>query len=125
MEKALLVATGGAAGCLARWAVSEWLKGATSHFPWPTFTVNVAGSLLIGVLMAAAEDARGLSDNFRLLLVVGVLGGFTTYSAFAYETWRLITSGRVVIAAAYAAGTTVACVVAAAVGARLSHALTS
>jgi CrcB protein len=60
-----------------------------SLFPFGTLAVNVLGCLLIGALMALAVERESLSPNLRLLLVTGVLGGFTTFSAFGYETLAL------------------------------------
>ncbi len=83
----LLVALGGAAGSVARYSVgiaaTRWLGLA---FPWGTLAVNILGSLAIGVLAART----GADDATRLLLGVGFLGGFTTFSAFSLETMRLL-----------------------------------
>lgn len=87
LRDALLVAGGGALGCLARWAVSLWL--ARPGFPWPTLAVNLLGSFLIGALLAG-RLAEEPAIAWRLLLVTGFLGGFTTMSAFAYETTALV-----------------------------------
>lgn len=85
MNAVLLVAAGGAAGSVLRYGVSAaglaLLGGA---FPWGTLAVNVAGSAAIGVLASL-----GLPDGLRLLLVTGLLGGFTTFSAFSLETAHL------------------------------------
>lgn len=75
---ALLVAVGGALGALLRWAVGRWLS--SSEFPWATLVVNVAGSLLLG-LVAATSEGWVLA-----LLGTGVAGALTTYSAFALDT---------------------------------------
>jgi len=82
----LLVAVGGAAGALIRWAVGRWL--ATSGLPWATLVVNVAGSLLLGVVAAASDGWP------RTLLGTGVAGALTTYSAFALDTVLLERNGR-------------------------------
>lgn len=83
---ALLVAVGGAAGALLRWAVGHWL--ATSGLPWATLVVNVVGSLLLGVVAAASDGWP------RTLLGTGVAGALTTYSAFALETVLLTDNGK-------------------------------
>ena len=82
----LLVAVGGAAGALIRWAVGRWL--ATSGLPWATLVVNLAGSLLLGVVAAASDGWP------RSLLGTGMAGALTTYSAFALETVLLERNGR-------------------------------
>ena len=85
------MAVGGAAGSVLRYVTSglaaRWLG---LDFPWGTLIVNVAGSFLIGLVQALAADARALSEPARLFLSVGVMGGFTTYSAFSYETVQLV-----------------------------------
>ena len=83
---ALLVAVGGAVGALLRWAVGRWL--ATSGLPWATLLVNVAGSLLLGVVAAATDGW------LRTLLGTGVAGALTTYSAFALDAVLLERNGR-------------------------------
>lgn len=82
----LLVAMGGAAGGLIRWAVGRWL--ATSGLPWATLVVNLAGSLLLGVVASASDGWP------RTLLGTGVAGALTTYSAFALETVLLADHGK-------------------------------
>ncbi|MGE0741389.1 MAG: fluoride efflux transporter CrcB [Hyphomonadaceae bacterium] len=88
MMQVLLVALGGAIGSAARYGVSavaaRWFG---PSFPWGTLSVNVIGGLAMGVLAARVGL---LHDNARLLLGVGVLGGFTTFSAFSLETVRLL-----------------------------------
>lgn len=91
MMHVLLVAIGGAVGSVARYSVgvaaARWLG---AGFPWGTLIVNVAGGLAMGLL--AARVAPGQED-IRLLLGVGILGGFTTFSAFSLETVRLMEQG--------------------------------
>lgn len=109
MHPALLVALGSAAGGLARWALAGWLDaraGGAVPF-WGTLAVNILGGLLIG--LAAALQPR---DELRLLLITGVLGGFTTFSAFSLQGLHLLQQGRVATAAAYALGSVAACLLA-------------
>ena len=92
---ALLVGIGGGLGAMARYGVGQAVAA-----PWGTLTVNVLGSLLMGVLigvLAAHHEAQ------KLLLGVGFLGGFTTFSAFSLDAVQLAQSGRVGLAAAYIA----------------------
>jgi CrcB protein len=84
----VLVGLGGAVGSVLRYAVS--LAFAKSSFPYATLLVNVAGCLVIGLALPAWNRAPVLSENLRLLLVVGLLGGFTTFSAFGHETVVLL-----------------------------------
>lgn len=87
-----LVAAGGAIGAVARHAVGVLVlrAGATGLFPWGTLAVNLAGCLLIGLGAGAADARGGLATEARLFLFVGVLGGFTTFSSFGYETVVLL-----------------------------------
>ena len=91
MDRLVLVAIGGGIGSVLRYLTSgvaaRWLG---LDFPYGTLIVNVAGSFLIGLVQALAEDAAVLPESARLFLSAGVMGGFTTYSAFSYETIRLI-----------------------------------
>lgn len=106
MRDALLVALGGATGSVLRW----WLSGAVARmagaptFPWGTLAVNLLGSFAIGALLGLTEGRDGLAPHFRLLLVTGVLGGFTTFSAFSWETLALVRGGTLPAAIAYATG---------------------
>ena len=87
----LLVLAGGGLGSAARYLVGVWMRTRFGEaFPWGTVTVNVVGSFLIGVIAALADDHATFGPNVRLFLIVGVLGGFTTFSSFALETVRLV-----------------------------------
>jgi fluoride exporter len=91
----LLVVIGGGFGSLARYLTSTWMANRFgTTFPWGTFTVNLTGSFLIGLLATLADERGIISPQTRLLLVVGVLGGFTTFSSFSLETWRLAEQGE-------------------------------
>ena len=93
MSKLLLIALGAALGANLRYAVSV---GAAQRwgaaFPYGTLIINVSGSLLIGVVLALAART-GLGAPWRLLLVTGFLGGYTTFSSFAWETYQLAVEG--------------------------------
>ena len=97
----LLVASGGAFGSVVRYAVSgaaqRWLvpgAGVFGSFPAGTLVVNVSGSLLIGLVAGLAESRALLGAEARLLLVTGILGGYTTFSAFSLETLLLLRAGQ-------------------------------
>ena len=101
MRELLLVATGGALGSVVRYAVSGAAQrllvpgaGTFASFPAGTLVVNVSGSLLIGLLAGLAESRALLGAEARLLLVTGVLGGYTTFSAFSLETLLLLRAGQ-------------------------------
>jgi CrcB protein len=86
----LFVLAGGALGSGARYLVSTWMADRFGiAFPWGTLTVNVVGSFIIGVIATLADELGSVGPNARIFLVVGVLGGFTTFSSFSLETLRL------------------------------------
>lgn len=97
--QALAVALGGATGSLLRWRVSAWLNPLALPFAAGTLAVNCVGGLLIGFLVYWFE--RSPNDTLRLLLITGVLGGFTTFSAFSAESLGLLLRGEVGIAVAH------------------------
>lgn len=104
----VLVAVGSAVGGMARWSLSSWIDAAHDHdFPWGTFAINVLGAVLIGFVAAIMPR-----EELRLLLVTGVLGGFTTFSAYSQQTLALLQEERYGLAALYAAGSVVACLLA-------------
>ena len=111
MPASALVALGGATGAVLRFQVGRLFSaftGPDAGFPWSTFTINVSGSLLMGVLAGwLARHGQG-GESWRLLLGVGVLGGFTTFSAFSLETALLVERGAIATAATYALGSLVA-----------------
>jgi len=86
----LLVASGGACGSVLRAAVGLMMK---SFLPWPTLMVNVLGAFLIGFLVKFAENST-TPDSFKAFWVVGLCGGFTTFSAFGMDLIRLIEEGQ-------------------------------
>ena len=110
MDRLALVAVGGAAGSVLRYLTNglavRWLG---LDFPYGTLIVNVVGSFLIGLVQALADEAAVFPEPARLFLSVGVMGGFTTYSAFSYETVRLVELDAWGRALANVAVTTVVC----------------
>ena len=102
MKAVLLVALGGAIGSVARYKLSGLVLHHTIdwRFPAGTFAVNVIGCLVAGVLAGLAEKHDLISPDARLLLFTGLLGGFTTFSAFGLETMHLLKRGDVAIASA-------------------------
>lgn len=119
MRDFLLVAAGGALGACARFGAGQVLPWSGTGFPFATFMVNIAGSTLMGALFALAAGNRAL----LLLLGVGVLGGFTTFSAFSLETLRLLQRDETTTALAYALGSCILGVTAAWSGFSLARAL--
>lgn len=108
MTASLFVAAGGAFGSWLRFCVGRAWTGAigptrASAFPWGTLTVNVAGSLAMGLLVGWLARADAGGETMRLLLAVGVLGGFTTFSAFSLEVVSLVERGQPGVALLYLA----------------------
>lgn len=102
MERWLLVFLGGGAGAMARYGLGVALSRPQAHWPWSTFTANLVGGLLMGVLAGVLAYKGGADqERWRLLLGVGVLGGFTTFSAFSLETALMIERKAFGQAAAY------------------------
>ncbi|MEP7027609.1 MAG: fluoride efflux transporter CrcB, partial [Candidatus Eisenbacteria bacterium] len=102
----------GALGTLLRFALGGWIQGTSGGaFPWGTLVVNVAGCAAIGAV-AAGADRGGIAPAFRSVLQVGLLGGFTTFSSFGLETFRLLAAGQSGRALAYLGATNAACVAA-------------
>ena len=93
MKQVLLVFIGGGTGSALRYLVGKIFNSTTQGYPWGTFSVNIIGSLLIGVLMGMVLKNSSLSENQTLLLVTGFCGGFTTFSAFAYENQVFLKEG--------------------------------
>lgn len=114
--RTLIVAVGGALGANARYWLGHWINTwADPRWPWATFAINVSGSFLAGVI--ASLLARWWPQpHWRLLVLVGFVGGYTTFSTFALEAFDLAGRGRGGAALTYALGSTVAGVVAVALG---------
>ncbi len=100
MKNAFAVGLGGFFGCIARYLAGVLVSRLFDApvFPYATLTVNVIGCLLIGLLGGLAENTQLISSTMQLFLIVGVLGGFTTYSAFGYQTLVLARDGQILIA---------------------------
>ena len=100
------VAAGGALGATLRWAIVRWAGHALGlEFPWGTLIVNVLGSAVMGIAaVILMERLPGSWGRFAPFLMTGVLGGFTTFSAFSLDTLFLIERGRNMAAAAYVGG---------------------
>lgn len=89
--KILSVAIGGSFGAVARYLVNiSPAAGLFEKFPFPTFLINVSGSFLIGFLMILLADKIEVSENFRMAVIVGFLGAFTTFSTFEMEIFGLV-----------------------------------
>ncbi len=104
MTHILLVAAGGALGSVLRYLVGLWtLRSFGPSFPWGTLTVNITGSFLIGVLAEVIARKFGASAEMRVFLITGILGGYTTFSAFSLDAITLLERGEAVTALIYVA----------------------
>ncbi len=89
-----IVGTGGFVGSVLRYLVQVFMeKGLMSTFPWGTFVANIAGSFIIGIVYALAEKGNLMNSEWRLFLAVGICGGFTTFSSFAYNNMMMLKEG--------------------------------
>lgn len=114
MARLLLVCLGGALGSGARYLASAWmLRAFGPDLPRGTLLVNVSGSFLLAGIMTASLQSEAFPPDLRLFLAAGVMGGFTTYSSFNYETLALLEQGRLAAAAGYLLATVLGCLAAA------------
>lgn len=128
LSKVLTVALGGALGASLRYLAAATTHSLLGHaFPYGTLLVNVLGSLLIGYLVVLLPDTGSPASMLRLLLITGLLGGFTTYSAFSIETLTLLQEGQLMKAGMNITLTLFSCLLAVWVGylvARTLHPVT-
>lgn len=101
MLNCLMVGIGGFIGTVCRYLIGLLPVETSSGFPVKTLIINIVGSFFIGLITALAVKNKGLNEQIMLMLKVGVCGGFTTFSTFAYESTDLMKSGYVPIALAY------------------------
>ncbi len=118
MARLLLICAGGAIGTGARYLISVWsARQFGTGFPFGTLIVNIGGSFLLGLLMHVGTSSEVMPPTLRLALTTGVMGGFTTYSTFNYETTAYLRDGAWLLAATNVAMTLIACVTAGLLGA--------
>lgn len=104
MKQVLLVFVGGGIGSVLRYVIGKAFNTPSVEFPWGTFSVNIIGSLSIGIFMGIALKSNYVSENQTLLLVTGLCGGFTTFSAFANENQQFLKEGDLTSFAIYSLG---------------------
>ncbi len=105
IKHVLLVGLGGSLGSMARYLCQRWFSVQYMHsFPWGTFTVNIAGCLLIGLLWGISFRTFESNESWKLFLMAGICGGFTTFSAFTLEGIGLIRENKWGLFFAYVAG---------------------
>ena len=124
MPVQVAVAVGGAVGALARYLLDRFIEAReVAVFPWSTFAINVSGCFIVGVVVAALVDRHHAPAWLRLGLVMGVLGGYTTFSTFGQETLDLIQEGQLPIALVYSTGSVALGVAAVFIGTRTGRLL--
>jgi fluoride exporter len=110
LPRSALVALGGLAGCVARYWLAGAVQNLTDHgFPSGTLSVNILGSLIIGLVMTLSLERGLVNDDLRILLTTGFCGGFTTMSTFSYETLALLRDGEQLLALGNISATFAAC----------------
>lgn len=102
MNPVILVMSGGAIGAALRYGLSRALPMSAAGWPWSTFAVNILGGFCMGILAIWVLRGDSSAEPLRLFLGVGVLGGFTTFSAFSLEIAQMVQCGQMGMAAAYA-----------------------
>jgi CrcB protein len=113
----LLICLGGAFGTACRYGMQTWAKEALGGpFPWGTLGVNLIGSFFISLIMVVGLETQAMSVTTRMVLVTGVMGGFTTYSSFNYETLALFQDGSPKLAALNVGATLLGCWITGALG---------
>jgi fluoride exporter len=117
MARLLWICLGGAVGTGARYLVSGWLiRAAGPGFPWGTLAVNALGSFLLGLIMQVSLTTGLFPPTLRLALTTGVMGGFTTYSTFNYETLQLFQDDAWLLGFANLGSTVAICLIAGVLG---------
>jgi CrcB protein len=122
ISKTLLVGAGGFVGANLRYWLGTWIQGKAGTFPWSTMLINITGSFALGLFMGLFL-ASAWRDGWRLLIAIGVLGGYTTYSSYAYEAARLLEERSYLAAVGYVSGNALLSVVGAIVGLALARAI--
>jgi CrcB protein len=124
MARFLMVCLGGAFGTGARYLLGGWAQRALgTTFPWGTLIINSLGSFCIVVIMYLGVQRGLLSPSMRVVLTTGVMGGFTTYSTFNYETIRLMQDGSLGLGALNILTTVVVCLLAGGLGVLVCRAI--
>ena len=119
MKDLLFVFLGGGAGSILRYMVSRWLN--TSFFPWGTLAVNIIGCFLVS-LFGTWIARQSLPTDLRLLMIVGLCGGFTTFSTFGNEAMTMLRNGHLLLSFIYIFLSVAAGIAAAYIGAKLLEA---
>lgn len=125
MQHYILTAIGGAIGATLRYGLGRWVQDALDRpwFPYNTLVINVIGCLVFGLVMGMLDGGRNITPEQRTFVLVGICGGFTTFSTFGYETFALLRDGQLIPALANVGLQVVAGLVAVWLGGVLARAL--
>ena len=99
IKNLLLVGLGGCIGSMLRYLAWYFFK--SPNFPVPTLMVNIAGSIVIGIVIGLSIKDPGFSNNWKLFLATGICGGFTTFSAFSIESLQMMMDGKYLLSSVY------------------------
>ncbi len=122
IKHVLLVGLGGGLGSMARYLFQRWLTALyPHHFPWGTFAVNITGCFLIGLLWGLSFKSFDANENWKLFLMAGICGGFTTFSAFTLEGIGLMRENKMLLFFLYIAGSVMLGLLATFIGMKVSR----
>ncbi len=125
MQHYVLTAVGGAIGATLRYGVGRWVQDALDRpwFPYNTLLINMVGCFVFGLVMGLVDTGRDITPEQRTFVLVGICGGFTTFSTFGYETFAFLRDGQIVPALANVSLQVVAGLLAVWIGMALARAL--
>ncbi len=122
IKNLLLVGLGGGLGSMARYVCQRWLSASfPHHFPWGTFAVNLLGCFAIGIFWGLSFRSFENNEDWKLFLMVGLCGGFTTFSAFTLEGIGLLKEQRLALFFSYIAASVVVCLLATYAGMKITR----
>lgn len=124
MLNILYIGVGGFIGAVSRYLLSRYINNLLPSFPFGTLTVNILGSFILGFIIYSVSLGRNISPEMRDFIIIGMLGGFTTMSAFAYESFRLMELNQMMLFALNIALNVVLCIAAVYAGKELAVLIT-